>query len=403
MATGEEEGVEREAHSRGAGSMQTFIGVGQAGWVCGEGASGAGGGGQAFRGSKWAAQVGIVLRVPDHGSSRSTEAGTPAAAAAPQAWAAPAPGSQLRAAAAGAPPEAEAAAAAAAVAAASSPAPTPVYLFKAWALQLGAAQQAVSGKALERCDWGAFGFAAQGGAVPGASGVLSLTLCCAQPASGARVEAVVVHLQPSEVGAEAGAGRLPALTAASEVGVPAGWMPCTGRCHALAASPLSHLMLSRCAPRSAHSAASSPPLKTDHRGCSTREPTSRLSAPPLSPPCRPGPVQARMLRGAVEAALQHLKQQCPAVVASRRERSLMRALPALARAVAAILDRSPTADEEGHSLQAQACALVGCPAAGLERAVHGLLHQVAWNAATAVPAALEGAAAASQMQAGRPS
>lgn len=44
--------------------------------------------------------------------------------------------------------------------------------------------------------------------------------------------------------------------------------------------------------------------------------------------------QARLVRSALEGALQNLKVQCPAVVCSRRERSLERALPLLSKALA---------------------------------------------------------------------
>ena len=44
--------------------------------------------------------------------------------------------------------------------------------------------------------------------------------------------------------------------------------------------------------------------------------------------------QARMVRAAVEDALQGLKSVLPAVMADRRGRSLMRAVPCVAKAVA---------------------------------------------------------------------
>lgn len=40
------------------------------------------------------------------------------------------------------------------------------------------------------------------------------------------------------------------------------------------------------------------------------------------------------MRCALEGALQELKAQCPAVISSRRERSLGRALPLLSKALA---------------------------------------------------------------------
>lgn len=44
--------------------------------------------------------------------------------------------------------------------------------------------------------------------------------------------------------------------------------------------------------------------------------------------------EARLVSRALEAALQHLKQQCPALLSSRRERSLARSLPLLGSALA---------------------------------------------------------------------
>lgn len=45
-------------------------------------------------------------------------------------------------------------------------------------------------------------------------------------------------------------------------------------------------------------------------------------------------LQAQLVRAALEGALADLKQQCPAVVSSRRERSLERALPLIGDALA---------------------------------------------------------------------
>ena len=58
-------------------------------------------------------------------------------------------------------------------------------------------------------------------------------------------------------------------------------------------------------------------------------------APPPSPSLRID-AQARLVRQALEAALAQLKRQCPAVVCSRRERSLGRALPLLSKALAGV-------------------------------------------------------------------
>eukprot|EP00887_Chlorella_sp_A99_P003552 scaffold7.g3552.t1 len=247
----------------------TYVGVGQAGWGCEE--SGA----PAFRGSRWAARAGVVLRVPDHAArGQQKEAGSQA----PQAPADRAAGNRDAPNGASLPPAA-------------------LYLFRSWVLQLGAAQQQTSLWAIEHCGWGAFGFKLQGVA-PGAGGAASLALACVQPESGAAIEAVVVHLQPSEAYAD----KPMPLSSASE---------------------------------------------------------------------------ARMVRGAVEAALTDLKRQCPAVVASRRDRCLMRALPTLARAVASILGRSATVDEGSASLEEQACAMLDCRPAELVGSLHSLLHKVA--------------------------
>lgn len=99
------------------------------------------------------------------------------------------------------------------------------------------------------------------------------------------------------------------------------------------------------------------------------------------------------MRAALEAALQDLKAQCPAVVCSRRERSLGRALPPLCRALAGILLQSERAapgassddvdEEEGGSALQQACAAVGCEPAGLEAALSQLLRERLTEAAAA--------------------
>lgn len=61
-----------------------------------------------------------------------------------------------------------------------------------------------------------------------------------------------------------------------------------------------------------------------HRCCTTAAPK----------PCAPPTLQARLVRAALEGALQQLKAQCPSVISSRRERSLGRALPLLGKALA---------------------------------------------------------------------
>lgn len=281
------------ADEQAEGSLvHTFVGVGQAGWGCEtEGAA-------VFRGSKWVAHAGVVLRVPDHvaRTERQRRAAIQTVQAAGEvAKAANATGQGAEAAPAEALQQQQEQ---------QQAAPTPLYLFHSHVLQLGAGAQEAALRALMRVDWGCFGFKLQGVA-PSAKGPASLLLCCVQPDSGARMEALVVHLQPGDAAAEAAAGRAPPLTAASE---------------------------------------------------------------------------GRAARGAVEAALRQLKAQCPAVVASRRERCLLRALPTLARAVGNIVQRSTTVDDEGSSLQAQACAMLGCGSEAFLDTLHSMLHQVANNA-----------------------
>lgn len=96
--------------------------------------------------------------------------------------------------------------------------------------------------------------------------------------------------------------------------------------------------------------------------------------------------QARLVRAALEAALQQLKRQCPGVVSSRRERSLARALPLLSQALARVLLASEQAvpggdgeEEDGEegddgSPLEQACAMAGCQPEGLEGALGQLLE-----------------------------
>lgn len=56
--------------------------------------------------------------------------------------------------------------------------------------------------------------------------------------------------------------------------------------------------------------------------------------PPFLLTSAPRVMQSRLVTAALEAALGDLKAQCPAVVSSRRERSLGRALPLLSKALA---------------------------------------------------------------------
>lgn len=109
-------------------------------------------------------------------------------------------------------------------------------------------------------------------------------------------------------------------------------------------------------------------------------------------------LQSRLVRDALEGALQQLKQQCPAVVSSRRERSLGRALPMLSAALAGILlasehacpdgsgDQEEGEEGSGSALQ-QACTMVGCQPEGLESALGRLLQDTVADALGATAAA----------------
>lgn len=142
-------------------------------------------------------------------------------------------------------------------------------------------------------------------------GALHVTLQCAQPLSGARLVAGVVHLVPSEYRAAAEQGKQPGLSAGYEVR----WRAC-----AISDMLQLCLRLSRASPF------------CDHDNLlSTAVP--QCNGPTSWPNHRPH-MQARLVRAALEGALQHLKAQCPAVVSSRRERSLGRALPLLSKALA---------------------------------------------------------------------
>lgn len=147
-----------------------------------------------------------------------------------------------------------------------------------------------------------------------------------------------------------------------------------------------------------------------------REANRHTQLTPEPKPCSPlhslstlcTPLQPRLVRDALEGALRQLKPQCPAVVSSRRERSLARALPTLGSALAGILLRSEEALQPGlHGYGVggeeeeawedagsgggdagvgplhQACAMAGCEPEGLEPAIGQLLE-------AAVADALEG-------------
>ena len=116
----------------------TYIGVGEAGWGCT-------GAGQAFRGCKWSARAGIVLRMPDHArladaAAAAGNAAAPAGQTAAAAGVASVPGqqSQLQA------------------QQQQQQGTTPVCLVRCWGMQLGGQQAALRG--VQRCEWGEHGF-----------------------------------------------------------------------------------------------------------------------------------------------------------------------------------------------------------------------------------------------------
>ena len=211
----------------------SFVGVGEAGQGCapvGPGAAAA-----PPRGCKWAARVGVVLRMPDHLSAAEPAQRTPN------------------------PPGEEAAGGGGAAAAAADEgvSEASVYVFRNFSLQTEPSSGVVA--ALERCDWGAHGFALAAARPSPGGGGAALALRCAQPASGAARAAIVVHLQSGDTEREARLGRPQGLAAGHE---------------------------------------------------------------------------ARVVRAAAEAALRSLKAQLPGVMADRRERSAMRAVPCVAKALA---------------------------------------------------------------------
>jgi hypothetical protein len=83
--------------------------------------------------------------------------------------------------------------------------------------------------------------------------------------------------------------------------------------------------------------------------------------------------QVRIVKAALEAALEDLKSVCPAVMASRRDRSMMRAVPAVAHAMAGIVRRSTS-----EGLKASVCKMLGCSADEMEGRVEARL----WEALT---------------------
>ncbi len=133
----------------------TYIGIGEAGWGCA-------GAGQAFRGCKWAARAGVVLRMPDH-ARLAAAAAVQRGAAMPAGQAAAAEGG---ASAGGATqPAAEGVAGAssqpcgqqqASQGALTSQGTTPVFLFRSWGMQLRGQQAALKG--VQKCKWQEHGF-----------------------------------------------------------------------------------------------------------------------------------------------------------------------------------------------------------------------------------------------------
>ncbi|KAL4435652.1 hypothetical protein ABPG77_002615 [Micractinium sp. CCAP 211/92] len=283
----------------------TYIGIGEAGWGCA-------GAGQAFRGCKWAARAGVVLRMPDH-ARLAAAAATQRGAAMPAGQAAAAEDAASAGCATQPADECVQGASSepcgqqqASQGALTSQGNTPVFLFRSWGMQLRGQQAALKG--VQKCEWQEFGFLLDH-AEAGAEGPMAAALRCAQPASGATLTAAVVHLTPND------------YRAAAEGKQPPGLAP--GR-------------------------------------------------------------EAQLVRAALEGALSHLKQQCPAVVSSRRERSLERALPLIGDALAGILLRSEHssarsggggAEDEGSALHA-ACSALGCPPEKLQERVSRLLWKV---------------------------
>lgn len=150
----------------------TYVGVGEAGWGCATPD-------QAFRGCKWTAQAGVVLRMPDH--ARLAAAAAAARAADPLAVPAVDATRDAGGAAGTAPAVQPAADVAVGCSSAASgerrahpcafppPQPpdqhvphqppsgtTPVFVFRSWRMQL--AGQAAVLRGVQRCDWQEYGF-----------------------------------------------------------------------------------------------------------------------------------------------------------------------------------------------------------------------------------------------------
>lgn len=259
--------IQPEQQNREGPPLLTFLGVGEAGRGCGPA-------GACPRGCKWAVRAGVVLRLPDHTALQAATA-----VALPAADEEPLNASHTSA-------------------VADGPFELSVYVFRNFTLQLGPQQAVV--KALERCEWAAYGFSLVE-VSPGGNGPLTLALRCAQPRSGAALTAAVLHLQSEDVVGEATKGRPQTLAASHET---------------------------------------------------------------------------RTVRAALEGALRELRAQCPGVMAGRRERSVMRAVPKVAAAVAG-----------GFGVGVRAC---GCCCAGRVQVIAGSEQQLRCLQASCCGASLRG-------------
>ncbi|KAL4425289.1 hypothetical protein ABPG75_009305 [Micractinium tetrahymenae] len=300
----------------------TYIGVGEAGWGCA-------GAAQTFRACKWAARAGIVLRMPDH--------------------------AQL----------------AAAAAAAREPAPPAVLVASA------ASAAGDDGTVL-----GVQGAAEVAGSSRGASAAGQQPVQQGAPAQR--------QPRPPEQQPQPAQGPTPVFLfrrwgmqfegqQAALKGVERCEWPEYGfqleRAEGGADGPIAAVL--RCAqPASGASLAAA----VVHLTPSDYRAAAEGKQPPGLAPSR----ESQLVRAALEGALAHLKQQCPAVISSRRERSLERALPLISNALAGILLRSKqsdaysgggAADEEGSVLHA-ACSSLGCPPEGLQEGIGSLLWEV---------------------------
>ena len=162
-AAGQADVAGGEAAHLAAPQQLTFVGVGEAGWGCGEATL-------QLRGCKWTARAGLVLSMPDHATLAAAGGAGGAGAAASQ---------QQQ----------------------QQQQPVPVFLFRGWAMQLEGQQQAVKG--VEKLDWPAFGFSlvgaepTPGGWVQGPQGGCGgQSGKCSPPAGHASAGSKAPHLDP---------------------------------------------------------------------------------------------------------------------------------------------------------------------------------------------------------------